>query len=56
MSTSKSADSQYSLEELPPVSTKRRRTEDLSLSQLQIEDNLQTPYPYSSSTLCLFIT
>ena len=38
MSADKQSDKQIHLTELTPVSTNRRRTEEITLSQLQIED------------------
>ena len=38
MSADKQSDKEIYLTELTPVSTKRRRTEEITLSQLQIED------------------
>ena len=38
MSADKQSDKEIYLTELTPASTKRRRTEEITLSQLQIED------------------
>ena len=38
MSADKQSDKQIYLTELTPVSTKRTRTEEIALSQLQVED------------------